>query len=190
MIDDSRPWRQQLWESAGRLEARSRVTDWEDEQVAFKIERDLLLGAFAIRRLAEAHKLPTALMNSTVGVEAFARVDGIQDHMNWHHLDRFYDFADVSAQSLGVGQLCNQFIHSFVLMPEADDASGGGMSAVLVASDRLRNEVLYRVETSTIVDLFRAVATEELVGTTMIRGKGGQFTATNWSACDIDGRVR
>lgn len=166
------------------------ATDWEDEQVAFQIERDLLLGAFAIRRLTEAQKLPTALVNSTIRVEAIARIDGVQDHMNWHHLDRFYNFADLSAQGLVVRQLCNQFIHSFVLMPEASEAPSAGMSAVLVASDRARKEVLYRIETSTIVELFRAVATEEVVETRMVRGKDGQLTVTNWSASDIDGQVR
>lgn len=53
MISDSVPWREQLWTSVNALEKRAASMRWT-ERTAYLVERDLLTGVFAVRRLIES----------------------------------------------------------------------------------------------------------------------------------------
>lgn len=55
MISDSVPWREHLWKAATALEKRAGSVRWT-ERTPFLVERDVLNGMFAIRRLIEAAK--------------------------------------------------------------------------------------------------------------------------------------
>ena len=55
MISDSVPWREHLWKAAAALEKRASSVRWTD-RTSFLVERDLMNGMFAIRRLIESAK--------------------------------------------------------------------------------------------------------------------------------------
>ena len=192
MIWESRPWREELCRVADRLNEWRRVVDWDDELVAFEIERDVMVSAYAIRKLLEARKLSDSAAESKFRVEAFPLIDRIPDHMNWHRLDEFYNFERSSSEDLTLEQLCNQLIHSFIFVrigdADGDDETGyeGGLAGFFVASDRARSSRLYRISIDSLVSLLQSVGTEEVVATKMIRDASGQWQVSNMTAADMN----
>ena len=55
------------------LEGWSRTVDWDDELVAFEIERGVMVSAYALRKLLEARKLADSTAASRVRVESAHR---------------------------------------------------------------------------------------------------------------------
>lgn len=150
MIWESHPWRAELCRIAERLGDLRAYLDWEDEDLAFEIERDVMVGAYAIRKLIEAQKVAQSTLSRTVEAETFALKGDVPDLMNWHHLDRFYDFETPTDVQVGPVDLCNQLIHSFIFMRESDREGGNdgtaGLRGFFVASDRVRSAHLYRFD--------------------------------------------
>ena len=66
MISDSFPWREELLRVAGRLEKRKAQRRWT-ERTMFLVERDIMISAYAIRKLKEANKIPTACGTNVSG---------------------------------------------------------------------------------------------------------------------------
>lgn len=173
---------------ADKLSAWSRAVDCDDDYVAFEIERDVMVSAYAIRKLLEARKLAASTMGSTVHVEVFPLIERMPDLMNWHRLDEFYDFERSHTEDLGLPELCNQLIHSFIFVQEivVAGASAGALAGFLVASDRARAAQLYRIDIDSLSGLLQLVGTEEVVASRMIRDSSGQWQVLNLTAADRD----
>jgi hypothetical protein len=189
MIWESHPWREDLCRVADRLDAWKAGVDWDDEYVVFEIERDVMLSAYAIRKLLEAHKVADSLARSTLRVEALPLIGRVPDYMNWHRLDEFYDFTRATIQALTIAQLCNQFIHSFIWMierrdVEADKSAPAGLAGCFVASETQRSSSIYRVSIDVLIDLLHSVETEDVVSTQMTRDSSGQWQISNRSVAD------
>lgn len=191
MIWESHPWRDELCTVADRLEQWSRRLDWDDERVAFEIERDVMVSAYAIRKLAEARKLADSTAATRLEVDAFPLIERVPDLMSWHRLDEFYDFANQRSVSLTMLDLCNQIIHSFVFAREAgvgddDQSRSRGLAGILVASDRARTGQLYRIDVNSLIRLLRLVGNEEVVGSRMVRDAAGQWQVSNLTADEME----
>jgi hypothetical protein len=52
VISDSEPWKAELLKTADRLDRRSIQERWTDRS-GFLVERDIMLGAYAIRKLLD-----------------------------------------------------------------------------------------------------------------------------------------
>lgn len=191
MIWESHPWREELGRIAERLESWKAGVDWDDEYVSFEIERDVMWGAYAIRKLLDAYKLPDSLARSKFGVERFPLIDRVPDYMNWDQVDEFYDFSRRDATEVTLTQLCNQLVHSFVWIKESSDTEGNydcdaaGLAGFFVASDRERYSRIYRIGVDTLIGLFRSVRSEEVVSSRLTRNTLGQWKVSNLSAADI-----
>ncbi|TCU83766.1 hypothetical protein EDF48_1079 [Curtobacterium sp. PhB191] len=162
MISDSVPWREHLWKAATELEKRAHSTRWI-ERTSFLVERDLLNGMFAIRRLIEAAKTSSNLPAERVsrGVHPLTgRVPKIYDRWSfWEH----YDMASKQQTQLAVRELVTIFIHSFVF--DFYPASDAGPAMIWVVSDRDRHKRLYSVTFERVVALFRRVGSEDVIFT-------------------------
>lgn len=162
MISDSVPWREHLWKAATALEKRANSTRWV-ERTSFLVERDLLNGMFAIRRLVEAAKTSSNLPAERIscGVHPLTgRVPKIYDRWSfWEH----YDMASKQQTQLTVRELVTIFIHSFVFdfYPESDAEP----AMIWVVSDRDRHKRLYSVTFERVVALFRRVGSEHVLFT-------------------------
>jgi len=190
VIWESHPWHGELCRVAEQFEHWSRSVDWDDE-VAFKFERDVMVSAYALRKLLEARKLTDTTVSTRLRVEAFPLLDHIPDLMNWHRLEGFYDFRHVQSEDLTLVRLCNQLIHSFIFMPEttaADDDRGESncLAGFCVASDRVRASKLYRIQIGPIIRLLRSVGEEEVISTQMIRDKSDHWQVSNKTAIEMD----
>lgn len=175
MIWESHPWRAELVKVADRL-ARQRERGTLTEAGAFRLERDLMVGAYAIRKLMEAKKLATSLEQTTYRVRCYPSTGERPDRMNWHHLDRFYDFGNAGEATLSLGQLCNQIVHSWIWMPLYDwETKPKGWEALLVTSDRDRMKHIHEIPSELFVDLFRQVGTEDVASVRMTRDAAGDW---------------
>ena len=160
MISDSVPWREHLWKAATALEKRASSVRWTD-RTSFLVERDLMNGMFAIRRLIESAKTSSNLPKERVscGMHPLTgRVPKIYDRWSfWEH----YDMESKQQTQLTVTELVTIFIHSFVLdfYPTSED----GQAMIWVVSDRDRHKRLYSVTLERAIDLFRRVGSEDVI---------------------------
>lgn len=67
VISDSIPWKTELLRIAGTLERRTTQRRWPDRS-SFLVERDVMVAAYAIRRLNEARKISDELARVRVPV--------------------------------------------------------------------------------------------------------------------------
>lgn len=178
MIDESGPWREELWRVARRLEGRKLQQRWTSRS-NFLVERDVMVSAYAIRRLADAYKLSDQMRARTVPVEQYKLIGRAPDLMSRDRLNAFYDLTSGTSQSLGVVQICNQFVHSFVWVIETE--TGSNVTAIFFCSDRARSRWLYRVTIDDLVSLLDEVAEDDVVALEMIRGEDGQFNVVRAS---------
>lgn len=189
MIWESHPWRAELCRVADGLGDLREGLDWEDEDLAFAIERDVMVSAYAIRKLIEAQKVAKSTLDRHVSAETFALKDRVPDLMNWHHLDRFYDFESPKEVAVAPVDVCNQLIHSFIFVRESDaevpDHDTAGLRGFFVASDRARSAQLYRFDIDDLIALLVRVGNEEVVSTRMTRDAQGQWQVINLTSSDV-----
>lgn len=160
MINDSVPWREELLKTATALERRSTMTRWAS-RTGFRIERDLMFGMFAIRRLIESAKTSTLLPNERVSLGVhplIGRIPGIYDRWSY---GEHYEMESKRQTQLTVRELVTLFIHSFVL--EFYPASGDGSAKIWVVSDRDRHKWLYSISFDRVGALFRRVGDEDVI---------------------------
>ena len=160
MISDSVPWRGELLKTAEALERRASLKRWTT-RTGFLVERDLMVGMFAIRRLVESAKTSSLLPNERVsfGMHPLTgRVPGTYDR--WSYWE-FYDMDSKQQTELTVRDLVNLFIHSFVLgfYPLSED----GPATIWVVSERDRHKRLYSIPFAGVIALFRRVGDEDVV---------------------------
>ncbi len=176
------------------MEEWNRAVDWNDDDVEFEIERDVMVSAYSIRKLFEARKRADSTLNHRLSVRTYPLIDRIPDLMNWHRLNEFYDLDHHEAEELDLRMTCNQLIHSFVFTTESiaqsegevDDYSKLGLSGLYVASDRARSSKLYRIEVVSLIEMIRLVGYEEVVTSNMHRDPSGQWIVSNLTASDMD----
>lgn len=168
MISDSVPWREQLLASADALERRGRLTGW-DERTSFTVERDVLIGAFTMRKLTESGKSSTLLPDERVAVLTHPLTGRVPRPLDRWLFWEFYDVTSTQHATLTVRRLWNAFIHSFVL--EFSPPNEDEPARVWVISERDRHHRLYSLPLSTVVDLFRRVG-DENVGVTRLLADG------------------
>ena len=159
MIDDSRPWREELFRTARRLRARKDQTRWT-ERSHYLVERDVMVGAYAVRKLIDSEKTSSLLSKRQVQVVSYPLVGRRLYALTNDQVDRAFDFANPSKHTLTVEVLCNQFVHSLVFMLEME--GDAGLTGVLVASDSASKKWLHHVSIDAIADLFDYVAREDV----------------------------
>jgi hypothetical protein len=136
------------------MSKRTTQRRWPEVSSA-KVEQDVMLAAYSMRKLVEAAKLSDAVRDSQVPMQAYAFTGkGRLTLMNWHHLERFYELGKPVAGTIAVKDLCNQLIHSYVFAPIVGP---GGLEAFYVTSDRDRRKLLREIAIGDFIGLLRTV---------------------------------
>ncbi|MFD8799535.1 hypothetical protein [Streptomyces atroolivaceus] len=176
MIQESGPWRAELLDIAKRLEKRKVQRRWTD-RTAFLIERDVMIGAYAVRRLKESFKVSDELARRTWPVEIHEPRGRVPDVQNSHKFWELYDLEKSRKAGLSLANVCNQVIHSWIwgFAAREDELGLGG---VFISSDRKRKKCLYFLATDTLVDLFRSIGEEEIYHVEMRRDAAGEMHFT------------
>lgn len=92
MIDDSWPWKRELYKAAQDLRRRKTQRRWSDASWA-KVEILCLGGAFAIRRLIESTKISDEVESTAVAAKKFAPLPRWSDLMNRTKIEKLYDLS-------------------------------------------------------------------------------------------------
>lgn len=153
MIFESAPWKALLARDA-ELVGRWAVKAPTDRRT-FLIERKLFLSAYAIRKLAEDHKLSTATLSASVAVRlARPLKPGFSGVLHW--IDRYFDLANPVRHTLNWRRVLNMMIHSSTFAEAVDDE--GRVTGFLVTSDKEVGRGLIQVELNDFLKLMRAVS--------------------------------
>lgn len=149
VVDDSAPWQDELVKIADRLEAKTKQQRWAG-RTHYLVERDFVVGAYAMRKLIETDEVSDELRQRRIPVRRFElsgrrplAADDIADS---------YDFDDGRRRTLAVVELCHEILHSVVFAfccGETDDLFDG----IYVSSDRDKNEYVYLVLASDFIAL-------------------------------------
>lgn len=152
MIYESIHWKKPLLETARWL-VSVRLSERTQERTYVRIERELFLSFYAIRKLFDTLKVTDRIKRATIELEWHRNTKTVH-HMNCEHIDLLYDLNRSNKEQRDVIFFCNQFIHSFVFSIYEQDGRVGGF---YVSSDRDKNKKLYRVSLDQVVVLFRLV---------------------------------
>jgi len=86
MIHKSFYWKKELYDNF-QVIARFHFLKKRYEQSYVKIEKAILMGAYIIRKLDEAQKIPPEFLKTREGISLYKSKGTIVDFMNWHHLE-------------------------------------------------------------------------------------------------------
>lgn len=156
MIWESRFWKEDLARLALQLQRRRAQRRWPERSLA-KLEKEVFIGFYAIRKLLEAERLSERLTKTQVPIEAFRHTGAARiTKFNWNRkVFDAYDFEKPLKERVTVKFLCDQVIHSYIYKEVFDDK--GGLFGFLISSDWERSKKLYRVSIADLIKLFTSV---------------------------------
>jgi len=166
MIWDSRPWKRNLARCADSLRRRKQQLRWTEVSCA-AVERDILLSAYAVRKLLEAGKVSDEVESRSLRALAHLPRGRAVDIMNWHGIDDLYDLSTHTEVSLGLRDFCNQVVHSFVFV--LSFAAPGGLEGFFLASDREKERQLLYFPIDAVTDSLFRVADDDIVTGRVLR---------------------
>ncbi|MET3367236.1 UNVERIFIED_CONTAM: hypothetical protein ABIE34_000457 [Jeotgalibacillus campisalis] len=185
MISDSVPWRYELLRIARRLERKMGQEHWT-ERSSFRVERDLMMAGYAIRRLLEARKVSDSLAAKQIPIVRHQRTGPMPDFYNRDGIDVIYDLDNPIRDQVTLAHLANQIIHSYVLVISCDEieAPYGEPDGIEVegtylfngyylASEKERTTHVYFLDASTLIAVCRSIAVEDIVAIDMRRDGEG-----------------
>src|SRR3954464_14922977 len=70
VVEDAIQWKDELVTVADRLEAKTKQTRWRD-RTGYLIERDFILGAYAIRKLIDSYDVSSELRKRQIPVRRY-----------------------------------------------------------------------------------------------------------------------
>lgn len=176
MISDSVPWKEDLYRVAERLDRRGTQSRWT-ERTAFLVERDVMVGCFAIRKLLDTPgKISDECRGESMSVLSFPLAGKAPDFWDAYDFADFYgrDGEGPTRESIGLRQLCDRVIHSLIFGLEQGEDPPHYLGGVFVASDKTSKTSLTLISLSELVRVFRIVADDEVVSLHMHRDESGR----------------
>ena len=172
VIDDSIPWKEDLLRVADVLERRTRQRRWT-ERTSFLVERDVMNGAYAVRKLNEARKISDELAAETVACRRHTLTGRPVDIWNRHAFYEHYDMEHPESVALALAGFCNQVIHSCVWMLSATEDPPHQFDGIYVSSDRARKRHVYFMPADSLISVFRSVGSDDVALIRMQRDSNG-----------------
>jgi hypothetical protein len=114
-----------------------------------------MIGFFIVRRMIELHKVSSRIAKLELDVFS-APVNKNVTKVNRFSVEENYDWNAERLDKMPILHVCNQCIHAFVSF--VDRGPDRNWSILLVVSDYDRNNVMWRVPFSTIIELFNAAS--------------------------------
>ena len=155
MIQDPKPWKQELLRIASRLELRYNQKRWS-AQSAFLLEKELFLGFFAVRKLFDSQGCHHGLEVEKLELAMYPVGDKEITLLNTQHFAELYNLYANKREKLTFRQVANQFVHSSICVPFTPWRKS--LVGVYIASDLAKKQKLYYIPLNKIVEVFRSVA--------------------------------
>jgi hypothetical protein len=154
MIYDTYYWRLELGRLSRRLRGHMAQRRWPSASDA-SVEKCIMLGFYSIRKLIQAFQ-PPPNMPTQIKVTTFPRNHKKLSPICWPEVAEAFDLDKPTNETLGLEKLCNQVIHSYFFSVWL--GKDRVLRGVFLSSDYKKDEKVFRVEISTIVNIFEQVA--------------------------------
>jgi hypothetical protein len=151
---ESRYWKEELKRIAATVRRSKAPPRWS-ERAHCVVERDIMLGAFMVRRLMELHKVSSRSRNLVMEVFSCPTRRKNVTRMNHHRLEEMYDLANERCEAKKAVYVCNQLIHAYTSFVARDETRN--WSDVYAVSDFDRNDCIWRIPILEIHRLFKEV---------------------------------
>ncbi len=153
MISESRYWKIPLLRTATWLE-RLLVKEETSEKSLVRIEREVFVGFYTIRKLIPTFKLSNSTKQVKIALQSFPIIKGqTVDYFNKHNIDELFEIDASTHEQRDLEFVCNQFIHSYVFNVVLNE--DGGIKGFFVASDSMRHSKVYFAPLGQILTVFR-----------------------------------
>lgn len=226
MFSESWPWKRDLATAADRLEraqyglSAELDSAYEDKQedseefemeAVYRVERDAMNAAFAVRRLIGMPSKVTKVARrvkaqiTRLPLREGSRVPDIWDALGAIDM---YDLTAPRIVTVPVSEMCNLFIHSFIfrfawtlqsvpweeywLLPESDprcEAVPTELAGFLIATDKSMAQHLSFVSVEELVRVSKIFATDEAVAVNFQRDYHGRMHANAFGREERPDRV-
>jgi hypothetical protein len=155
MISESHIYKDELLKFAADLKKRLIKMRWTERSILI-VEKELFYGFFIIRKLCETLKISDSLKIKCYPVcvhdiNAPFDINFTTDHKILEHID----FENQSIEYMKITEICNQFIHSFLLRICSDEK--GGLHSILVSSDWFKSRKCLMIEINTVIKIFKEI---------------------------------
>lgn len=155
MIHESCFWKEPLLDSALRFKEYRSYFEI-DEETYVKIEKDIFIGFYSIRKLIDTEtKVTDALKAEKHLVQWYAHIGDNVTWRNNHKLDLLYDLNKSHSEKRDLWFLSSRIIHSFIF--ELCINKNGGFDGILFTSDTDKNKKLYMLNLTQLIELFELV---------------------------------
>ena len=156
MIWESAYWKNDLLRLTRILKQKQHQKIWRESSEAI-VEKAVMTGFYIIRKLMEAKKLSDTIVYQKIPVRSHQHCGKPVTLMNWHHIDRHYDFAHRHLTQRSLTWLCNQMIHSYIFILSLDDKNG--LDGLYFASERERNKAIHYLSLEKVIKVFGTTGT-------------------------------
>ncbi len=157
MIWESRYWKEDLERKVESLTKRKTQKRWLESSFA-KVEQDIMISFYSIRKLMEARKITDELANSSLPVKIHDSKNDFITTLNWHKIDKHYDLENPTYSNRDIRHISNQIIHSFVFAFEFSEE--GTLTGFFFNSDKTKFSRLYYISLDDVLGLFTDVAND------------------------------
>lgn len=119
MIHESCYWKDDLLDLAFNLKDKySGLGVGCDEKQLVNLEKDIMLGAYSIRKLVESGKISDKIANTKVNVFVYKAKKKVH-RMDWFEINENYENT-YKRINIGLRYICNTIIHSYCFAPGFD----------------------------------------------------------------------
>ena len=158
MIWESTYWKEEILRHAQRIRRHQTLKRWVERSTS-RLEKDLMIGFYSIRKLIEAHKVSDEIRDRSICLQGYPWTGSPITFLNWHKIDKKYDLEHPVPVNKTLIWVANQIIHSFAFLPSFDEK--GRLDSILFNSDRTRRQFLYSLSVDEIIALFEEVGAND-----------------------------
>jgi len=172
MICESHYWKEPLLTSARWLSGL-RLSENTRESTYVKLEKELMLGFYSVRKLIETIKISDSTKKIKFEVQWYKNTKRV-NWLNHVFIDEKYDLTKSHSEQRDIEFICNLFVHSYVFVVSGD----GKLEGVYVSTDRQKNQKVYFVPLKVILKIFRIVGRDYPSRSIFTRKQNGDLVAT------------
>jgi hypothetical protein len=155
MIHESYFWKKELYNSFLTI-AKFRHLKRVNEQSQVNVEKAIMIGAYVIRKLDDAQKIPPDFMLRQEKLNFSESKGTVVDHINWHKIDSHYDLSKSIKVEKDWRFIINQMIHSFSFFFSEDES--GRLNGFFFNSDSSKKKGLFFIPLEVILTMFISVS--------------------------------
>lgn len=159
MISASKYWKQPLITAANWL-SRSKLNANTRQSTLVKIQKEVFLGFYSVRKLIEAFEVKSELESLKIEIIYFPkkpRSELIND-LNKQRIEHLYEMSAHKSETRDIKYISNLFIHSyvFIIIGQKNKLKG-----FYINTDTTKNEKLYFIDLIQIFEIFRLIGKDK-----------------------------